>query len=309
MLFDDAAKEMLRKHLHQAADFSGVEVVTYAVMTNHFHVLVKVPEQGEVSDTELLRRYKVLHPQPTKYATEQIEILADQLKANGPDGKKLREKLLARMGDVSEFMKTLKQRFSIWFNRHHSRFGTLWAERFSSAIVEGNRHFALQMVAAYIDLNPVRAGLAKDPKNYRYCGYGEAEAIGGKMLQGLRMAVENSDSLDDTALLAAYRMRLFYKGAAPKRGGATSGRVSAAALKKVEAAEGRLGEIARLGLRMRWFFRGAIIGGREFVSEHLHEYQERTRKRQHLAVRPCSEKSGGRWRDLFSMRGCSESKG
>jgi hypothetical protein len=80
-------------------------------------------------------------------------------------------------------------------------------------------------------------------------------------------------------------------------------------LKKVEAAEGQLSEVARLGLRMRWFFRGAIIGGREFVSEHLHEYQERTRKRQHLAVRPCSEKSGGRWRDLFSMRGCSESKG
>jgi hypothetical protein len=34
--------------------------------------------------------------------------------------------LLARMADVSEFMKTLKQRFSVWFNKSHGRYGTLW---------------------------------------------------------------------------------------------------------------------------------------------------------------------------------------
>ena len=39
MLFKDREKEMLRKMLWQVADFSGVEVLTYCVMSNHFHVL------------------------------------------------------------------------------------------------------------------------------------------------------------------------------------------------------------------------------------------------------------------------------
>jgi len=55
-LFQDREKEVLRKMLWQVADFCGVDVLTYCVMSNHFHVLVRVPEQVEVSDTELLRR-------------------------------------------------------------------------------------------------------------------------------------------------------------------------------------------------------------------------------------------------------------
>ena len=78
------------------------------------------------------------------------------------------------MGDVSIFMKELKQRFSIWYNRSHGRFGTLWAERFRSVVVEG-RPFALQTVAAYIDLNPVRANLCQDSEGFSLlwlCGSG-----------------------------------------------------------------------------------------------------------------------------------------
>ena len=48
----------------------------------------------------------------------------------------IHRKLLERVGDVSVYMKELKQRFSRWFNRRHDRFGTLWAERFKSVIVE-----------------------------------------------------------------------------------------------------------------------------------------------------------------------------
>ena len=44
----------------------------------------------------------------------------------------------ARMGDVSEFMKSVKQRFGIWFNKTHGRYGTLWADRFKSVLVEGH---------------------------------------------------------------------------------------------------------------------------------------------------------------------------
>jgi hypothetical protein len=79
------------------------------------------------------------------------------------------------MHDLSEFMKSLLERFTKWFNRTHNRTGTLWEERYKSVIVEDGT--AARTIAAYIDLNPVRAGIVTDPAKYRWSSYGEA--IGG----------------------------------------------------------------------------------------------------------------------------------
>jgi putative transposase len=46
-LFGDREKEVLRKMIWQVADFSGVEVLTYCIMSNHFHVLVKIKGTGK----------------------------------------------------------------------------------------------------------------------------------------------------------------------------------------------------------------------------------------------------------------------
>ncbi len=81
------------------------------------------------------------------------------------------------MHDLSEFMKMLLQRFSSWFNRTHQRTGRLWEQRFKSVLVEDG--VAARTMAAYIDLNPVRAGICEDPADYRWSSYGEAVA-GGK---------------------------------------------------------------------------------------------------------------------------------
>ncbi len=64
-LFDDVAKEVLRCQLWQVADFCGVQIVTYAILSNHFHVLITVPREAPISDNELIRRYVVLYPKPT----------------------------------------------------------------------------------------------------------------------------------------------------------------------------------------------------------------------------------------------------
>ncbi len=164
-LFDEVAKERLRRQMWQVADFSGVEVLTYCLMSNHFHILIKVPDRKGVvvSDRELVRRYAVLYSEPIPYQTMTVKYLAAALKRGGEEAKMWRRRLLARMHDVSEFMKTLKQRYTIWYNQTHDRYGTLWAERFKSTIVEG-REAALRVTAAYIDLNPVRAGIWRIPR-------------------------------------------------------------------------------------------------------------------------------------------------
>ena len=55
----------------------------------------------------------------------------------------------------------------MWFNKRENRKGTLWEERFTS-VLEGELA-TLSVMSAYIHLNPVRAGLVQDPKDYRWC--------------------------------------------------------------------------------------------------------------------------------------------
>jgi REP element-mobilizing transposase RayT len=300
-LFDNQAKEIMRKHLHQAAEFSGVKLITYVLMANHFHVLVNVEEQKDVTDAELLRRYKVLYPEPNEWNKAHIAVMEGTFEAGGAEAEQLRAQLLARMGDVSEFMKTFKQRFTIWFNRNHNRFGPLWAERFTSTIIEGalNHHSSLQMVAAYIDLNPVRAGLVRDPKDYRWCGYGEAEAGGTAMVEGLRLAASVAPEHDTKEVLATYRVGLFGKGAAPKRGDSKAARIRNKDYQKVLNADGQLTDEDRQRLQNRepWFTRGAVIGSEKFVQEHLSDYRATRNKRHHMKPKPYPADG------IYSMRG------
>jgi REP element-mobilizing transposase RayT len=303
-LFDDNAKEILRKQLHQAAEFSGVEIITYALMSNHFHVLVRIPEQGVVSDEELLRRYKVLYPQPTEWETARIEVLKATLNAGGKDAQDLRDRLLRRMNDVSEFMATFKHRAAVWYNKSHKRFGHLWSERFTSTIVEGGGHFALQMMAAYIDLNPVRAGMVRDPKDYRWSGYGEATNGNARMVDGLRQTMDAEKQTLRTAeeVLAAYRIGLFAKGAAPKRGDTKAKRISLEDYKKELETYEKRGFRKDLLERESNLSRGLVVGGKEFVEEHLTKYQQTTQRRKNMKLKPFFNKKEDSGVDFFTMR-------
>ena len=260
-LFKSREKEMLRKMIRQVADFSGVEVLTDCIMSNHFHVLVQIPRGQIVSDSELMRRYKVLYPKPTKYQQASIGIILAQLKAGDEEAEVIRRKLLARMSDVSEFMKALKQRFSVWYNRSHRRYGTLWAERFKSVLVEGQGN-PLQTMAAYIDLNPVRAGLVKDPKDYRFCGYAEAVAGVATATRGLVHIWSDHSAKQVDLALQAHRMLIFGRYAS---GTGMSALTRERALQVLDEENGELPKAAILRCRVRYFTNGVILGSAEFV--------------------------------------------
>jgi len=194
------------------------------------------------------------------------------------------------MWDISQFMKTLKQRFTQWFNKKHKRKGTLWEERFRSSLVEGQERGgqALHMVAAYIDLNPIRAGVVEDPKDYRWSGYGEAAGGGRVARAGMRGLMAGGSARGAEAALAAYRVLLFGIG------GEEGVREDGTPIRKGFDREAVRAELARGGrlnvedyvrCRVRYFTDGAVLGSREFVDRVFDAVRERFGERRQDGAR------------------------
>jgi putative transposase len=279
-----AVKEYMRQLLWRTAEFCGVEVITFALMGNHFHILARVLEKvaadAKVTDQELLRRVEkldgpkkaaflaALHPEAVRAAAlEQdghpLNPAADETAVRR--WQKARDAYAVRMHDVSQFMKLFKERCSAWFNQEFTTFGTLWAERFKSLIVE-NRAEVIRAVALYIDLNPVRAGLVEDPKEYRWCGYAEAVAGHRGVRKQLSAAMEKADWKEGGP---SYRMWLAGKG---HRANAQEGKqaMSDEVAAEIVANRGGLSWSERLRdrlrQRVRQFTSGGAVGSVEFVA-------------------------------------------
>jgi len=78
--------------------------------------------------------------------------------------------LRLKLSSLSEFMGEIKVEFARFYNRRHSRCGYFWGDRFISVIVETGE--TLINCLAYIDLNPLRAGLVERPEQYRWNSLG-----------------------------------------------------------------------------------------------------------------------------------------
>lgn len=268
---DDGEKEIFRKMMRRAEAFSGVRVLTYAVMSNHFHLLVEVAERGEVDEPELIRRVTALYGTP--YAANLVKQWeAWRKQKSGYLVEEQQERLLLRMGDISAFVKTLKQRYSMSYNTRHQRTGTLWEERFKSVLVE-NSESAKATVAAYIDLNPVRAKIVGDPKEYRWSGYGEA-CGGGRVARAGLVAVHDARHYEQSGawrhVSARYRVLLYAEGG--ERHAAYGGQVvrrgiATAEVDKVIENNGRLPLPEVLRCRVRYFTDGMAFGGKAFVDQ------------------------------------------
>jgi hypothetical protein len=208
------------------------------------------------------------------------------------------------MHDLSEFMKTLLQRFTRWHNTRRKRRGNLWEETFKSVVVEDG--LACQTMAAYIDLNPVRAGMVKDPGEYRWSSYGEAMGAtgrvkgdsltrsGAKAKGGLVRAMMAHKGWEANAkhwrgaVSRHYRMILLEEGEEKTREvineqgepvtevvrkGMNSSEVAA---ELAQLSRGRNVALSKmLRFKVRYFTDGAVIGSREFVDEIFQKSRER----------------------------------
>ncbi len=283
-------KERFRTLMRMMEKFTGCRVLSYCVMCNHIHILLEVPPMPAegISDADFLSRLSVL------YGESFVADIAGQLDAARNEGGleggnservgEIKGRFTYRMHDLGEFMKGLMQRFTQWFNSKHKRTGTLWEQRFKSVIVESG--VAARTIAAYIDLNPVRAGMVADPAEYRWSSYGEAvggglKGNGKKAREGLvRAALSHKDvGFDADKWKEVSRIYRELMGIALERKGSRNGKPSLSN-ENEGATEDRphlpeLSMVTMLRCRVRYFTDGAVIGSKEFVNEAFAGARER----------------------------------
>ena len=272
-LFGPEEKEVFCRQLGKQAAFAGVEVLAYCVMSNHIHLLLRVPVVETLPDEALLERYRAYYgEEKVPLSTYSVQELRAILAQGGQEAAVARARVVARLGDLPAFMRELKQRFSIWFNHQHGTKGTIWAARYKSVIVEDTPE-SLTRVAAYIDLNPVRAELVSDPKDYRWCSYAASLAGVRSARTGLEQLFNNSRKYPEA--IASYRLILFGKGFGTK--GALDkdhGRISAERLEQIIQNKGKVPLEELLRVRVRYFGDGLAIGSKAFITQFLGEHRD-----------------------------------
>jgi len=234
----------------------AVDVLGYAIMGNHFHLLVEVSPGAMLTDEEVRRRFQLLYGKEAEF----------------PEGRlsDYRE----RFSSLSGYVKDIKQSFSHFYNKRKKRKGTLWGERFKSVIVQqGN---TLINCLAYIDLNAVRAGIVKRPEDYRWCSIGYHVQTGNKDgFLSSDLGMPEFGVADATTQLRKYREYLYHVGAIEKKGRA---KISKKVLDE-ETAEGfELTRVRRFRYRTRYFTDSGIIGSRAFVETTYEPFKERFQK-------------------------------
>ncbi|CAN5421887.1 hypothetical protein BH23VER1_BH23VER1_11370 [soil metagenome] len=310
MILGDGEKRVFKGMLDRLLEFTGIRCVTYCLMANHFHILLEIGEEEKERfateaeaggrDAEVCSRVRALYG---KKASASLAKDLAELRASGKGGEAWDRlsPLVGRMGDLSTIMKELKWRFSAWYNKKNGRVGTLWESRYHSVLIEGSEE-ALAATAAYIDLNPVRAGVARDPKDYRFCAYAEAVAKDGAARSGLRIVVAGGDGdLPWQTVLSRYRLSLFGRG---RRRRDADGRLLQRGFtdEEVERVEGEDGVLALhelLRCRVRYMTQGAAVGGRAFLDRLLEARPEFFGSRRKTGG---SKMRGGDWGGLHAVR-------
>lgn len=327
-VFGDEEREVFRMYMRMYENFSGCRVLSYCVMSNHFHLLLEVPPmpEGGISDVELLKRLRVLYSEKVveEVAVELANARAEGGLVNGNEARvqEIHGRYVRRMHSLSEYMKGLLIRFTRWFNGKHKRKGTLWEDRFKSVIVESGT--AARTMAAYIDLNPVRAGMVEDPAEYRWSSYGEAvgggrKGNGKKAREGLVRAITSDrltreEGLDASLWKDASRRYRRLMGMALERKALnakveTSGkmRVSQNDAEALESGENQtvLPELslgAMLRHRVRYFTDGAVIGSKGFVDGAFRDSRDRFSERRKDGARRMRGVAKAAREELWSAR-------
>lgn len=147
----------------------SINICAYAIMHNHNHLVLQVDTEQTKhwSDLDVMKRWHSVHPSKSISAmyidpAHRKNLSHVQLETVRQIAKVYRERLTS----ISYFMKALNQYIAVRANKEDDCTGKFWESRFKSQALLDERAILSCMV--YVDLNPIRAGVATSLENSHY---------------------------------------------------------------------------------------------------------------------------------------------
>src|SRR5690554_168489 len=163
------------QRIRQLAAVFTIDIAAYAVMSNHYHLVLRIDSAlcTDLSRDEVIQRWRRLFTGPPlvqRYAMGQPLAPAELAVVD-----KIAETWRQRLGDISWFMRCLNEHIARLANQEDNCTGRFWEGRFKSQALLDER--ALISCMAYVDLNPIRAGMADRPETSDYTSLQERLGI------------------------------------------------------------------------------------------------------------------------------------
>ena len=267
----DVEKDYLLNLIKRLSKVYFTEVLGFCLMGNHFHLLVRMHPGEAYDDEEIKARFSRYYGDEYK-----IELSDGQLPF-------YREK----WESLSEFMREIKQGFSRFYNRAHGRKGFFWSERFKSVIVDNGE--TLINCLAYIDLNPIRAGIVERPEDYRWSSLGYHVQTNNKdKFLSTDFGLKEFNVQSENERVRLYRKYVYETGAVPGPGREYTKTIEERLVTKERKRDFEISRTDRFLCRTRYFTDSGIIGSKDFVSDKYQRFKhlfESKRDKKPKAVR------------------------
>ena len=306
--FNIEEKEYFLSLMEKLSSGFFIQIHAFCIMGNHFHILATGMEleAQNASKDDLIRKYKLIYGKNAEPPQGSYQSNGDIV----PDADGGIERLRNRLGSVSRFVQELKQSFSRWYNKKYDRKGYLWGNRFKGVIIDQGE--AQLICSSYIDLNPVRAGIAQRPEDYRWNSLGfhlRSPVRAGKLLHAIStvdileesnkekglaqvptMRVKMTVDLSD---IEWYRQFVYLSGGIQREGKASlPGKV----VNEVLNCHGELKIKDRLGYRLKNLSEGIVIGSYSMIAK-FQETENRKNICPRLFIDACWAYTTRVWRD------------
>jgi hypothetical protein len=197
-------------------------------------------------------------------------------------------------------VRDIKVGFARYYNRRHNRRGYFWGDRFKSLIVQKGE--TLVNCLAYIDLNPVRAGIVKRPEQYRWCSLGYHLQTGNSDgLLSTDFGLKQFNVKNKKERIRRYRRYVYETGAVQRSGGASPAVIDQKILAKERKNDFYISRADRFIHRTRYFSDSGIIGSKEFVATHYQKFKHLFQSKHEKKPKPIKGLEG-----IFSLKRLSE---
>jgi REP element-mobilizing transposase RayT len=278
----DVEKDFMLSLIKKFSSLYFIEILGFCLMGNHFHLLVKMIPENRFTDEDIQKRFERFYGDSRSFTEGQIPYLREKLSG------------------LSEFMREIKVSFARYYNRHHNRRGYFWGDRFKSVIVE--RGETLINCLAYIDLNPLRAGMVERPEEYRWNSLGYHLQTGNKdNFLSLDFGLKEFGVLDAKERLRSYRRYVYEAGAINRPDKMKAKVIDDKVVTKERKIEFEISRIDRFRYRTRYFTDSGIIGSKEFVAANYQRFKHLFYSKHEKKPKPIKGLDG-----MYSLKRLSE---